>query len=78
MTTYQGWSNKETYSVAMWITNDHRLYRSAIAAKSYDNFVDRMHKRGIYETEDGVSLTDTKLNRDELKDIWELRLDEVC
>ena len=75
--SHQGWSNYETWNVALWITNDYRMYKSAIAAKTYHKFVDRCHKRGVYETPDGVSLTDTKVNVDELMDIWEVPLGEV-
>jgi hypothetical protein len=69
-----GWSNYETRSVAIWITDDHRVYRSAVACKSYDEFVKRCHKRHVYQTPDGVSLVDAKINKAELVDIWELVL----
>ena len=72
-----GWSNKETRAVAIWITDDHRVYRSAVACKSYDEFVKRCHKRNVYQTPDGVSLVDAKINKAELVDIWEHFLDEV-
>jgi cupin superfamily acireductone dioxygenase involved in methionine salvage len=72
-----GWSNYETWNVALWITNDHRTYKSAVACKSYDEFVKRCHKRNVYQTPDGVSLVDAKINKAELIDIWEHFLDET-
>lgn len=74
---HQGWANYETWNVALWITNDYKMYRSAISCKNYDEFVKRCHKRGVYVTPDGVSLADAKINKAELVDIWEHVLDEV-
>ena len=38
-TTYNGWSNYETWNVALWIQNDEGLYNIAREAGDYQSFV---------------------------------------
>jgi hypothetical protein len=41
-TTYQGWSNRATWNVALWLNNDYSLYRGKEdLAKRYRDSEDR-------------------------------------
>ena len=62
-TTYNGWSNYETWNVALWMDNDYGNYLKARESANYDEFVSKLHK---CLTGDGVSFTDEKLNIQEL------------
>ena len=80
---YSGWTNYETWNVALWIGNDEGLYHEALLCKDYDDFAERMRqfgedigdKTGISrETPDGVAWNDSGLDTDELDKIMsELR-----
>jgi len=61
--SYNGWANYETWNVALFINNDYGAYVLAKYASNYNEFVSAMH--GNY-TMDGVSLTDSNLDKDEL------------
>jgi hypothetical protein len=68
---YNGWKNRETWNVALWIQNDEGLYSLARECADYEAF--RLAMRdgasegsvvgGIaYETPDGIAWNDSGLD----------------
>ncbi len=65
--TYNGWTNYETWNVALWIQNDEGLYNIALQCDDYSEFVNEI---GVgYSTPDGVKYADPKLNHVELNEM---------
>lgn len=63
-TEYNGWTNYETWNVALWIQNDEGLYNIARQCSDYQTFVKEV---GVgYSTPDGVKYADPKVNVIEL------------
>ena len=69
-TTYNGWTNYETWNVALWIGNDQGLYNLARRCYSYQDFVNRYMEEGD-TTLDGVKWNDVNLNVVELDEMME-------
>ena len=63
---YNGWTNRATWNVALWIGNDEGLYRLARTCRDYDQFVEQVRGLGMAETPDGVAWEDSSLDIDEL------------
>ena len=59
--SYNGWTNYETWNIALWINNDEGLYDIARRCDDYQDFVDAIDGL-ISKTPDGVSFTDPKVN----------------
>ena len=63
-TEYNGWTNYETWNVALWIQNDEGLYHLSRQCGDYETFVKEV---GVgYSTPDGVKYADPKVNVIEL------------
>jgi hypothetical protein len=68
--TYNGWSNYETWNVALWIGNDEGLYNIAKEAGNYEAFAEFMIDLfGNTCTPDGILWNDPELNGIELNDM---------
>ena len=61
--SYNGWANYETWNVALFINNDFGAYVIAKNVSNYNEFVSAVPGE---KTMDGVSLTDSNIDKDEL------------
>lgn len=67
---YNGWSNYETWNVALWIGNDESFYDFAKACRRalhpYKTFVSDLREMECYATPDGIKWDDQELDIDAL------------
>lgn len=64
--TFNGWSNYETWNVALWLQNDETLYGFARHYDSYDMLIPRLELTMGQITPDGVRWMDGRINTAEL------------
>ena len=65
---YNGWKNKATWTVALWIQNDEMLYKIAQESDNYENFANDLMIAGCKSFE-GVMLNDNSLDIDALNEL---------
>lgn len=73
-TRYNGWTNRQTWNIALWIGNDEGLYSLARDITQqcsdddspYERFATEMRELGCTETPDHVAYNDSALDIDEL------------
>ena len=70
-TEYNGWTNYETWNVALWLQNDYGFYSIAQQCDDYQEFVDALEACSFNckSTPDGVNWNDSKLNQIELNEV---------
>ena len=64
--SYNGWTNYETWNVALYMDNDEQSYALARTCKNYEEYQFFNLTPPRNTTPDGVSLFDPKLNIKEL------------
>ena len=68
-TTYNGWSNYETWNASLWLGNDEFLYSIARRAYSWQNCVEQLKLYGITETADGVAYASIDIDVAEMEEM---------
>jgi hypothetical protein len=69
--TYNGWKNRETWNVALWLQNDEGLYNLARSHKNYSTLKDELRELGQVETPDKVAYNDSGLDEERLTEMLE-------
>jgi hypothetical protein len=78
MMSYNGWTNYETWNVALWIGNDDGLYNMARAFRNnvtpFADFVANLGEFGgdiAKQTPDGVRWDDSEVDKDEIQTMFD-------
>ena len=69
MTDYNGWKNRQTWNVALWLGNDEGLYNFAREHRTYAEVAADLRDCGITETPDGIAYNDSGLDTTELDEL---------
>ena len=76
--SYNGWKNRETWNVSLWLQNDELYYRVACSVSSYPQFIEKMKEirsfwddknQWIDQTPDGVRFDSKKVNLKEMNNL---------
>ena len=67
--TYNGWKNRQTWNVSLWINNDESLYRAArefmqmkLPSRTYKEFIDVYIGLGNSRTPDNIKWLSNELD----------------
>lgn len=73
MATYEGWANRQTWNVALWINNEYNLYKAAVNFAASHPATVNLYKLFIKSqgmendrTPDNIAYISTRLNYKEL------------
>jgi len=70
--TYNGWSNYQTWNVALWIQNDFKFYAVALGCGDYREFLSAIVDSDVgITTPDGVSWFAGAINHAEIDSLIE-------
>lgn len=69
--TFNGWTNWETWNVALWIQNDEGLYAAAKDCNNYLELIELLYECGSIETPDGCLWNDPKIDFEEICDMMD-------
>jgi len=79
MEGYNGWTNWETWNVALWIGNDPGLYELACDVarhgETYGHLVSMIHDAGSKETPDSCKWDDVNINGLEVNEMMKELID---
>jgi len=79
MEGYNGWTNWETWNVALWIGNDPGLYELACDVArdggTYGHLVSMIHDAGSKETPDSCKWDDVNINGIEVNEMMKELID---
>jgi len=72
--TYEGWKNRQTWNVALWINNDRNIYESMIEYVKTHNrirYIDFIKYMGLEgsRTPDNIAWNGSRLSHKELTDM---------
>lgn len=72
-TDYNGWTNYETWNVALWLQNDEAMYRLARVKghSGYDHLIPALEVNFGQMTPDGVRWMDPTIDTDEIDEMLE-------
>jgi len=70
--SYNGWTNWETWNIAMWITNDEMFNRimTQAAEGNWETFKELAANWGIIKTPDGVYFESANVDQNQLYDTY--------